>query len=154
MRTIGVGYDGTEGAQRALDRAAEVAKAFSAKLIVVSVAELPASPPPPYPVGPTVGLGAVPLEDSPLLDLTPEDVVGRLLEEARGRVSGIEAEFEARGGDPESALIAVADQRGADLLVVGTREPGFLSRLLEGSVSADLARRAHCDVLVVHPRHD
>jgi nucleotide-binding universal stress UspA family protein len=152
VKTILVGYDGSEGAVRALDRAVEVAKAFGAKLVVVSVAELPVAPAP-YAVGPTAGLGAMPLPDTPRLDVAPEEIVARVLDEARARVAGVEATFEARGGDPDQSLIAAADEHGADLIVVGTREPGFLGRLLEGSVSSDLARHAHCDVLVVHPPH-
>ena len=48
----------------------------------------------------------------------------------------------------------MAERRGADLIVVGTRQPGLLERLLEGSVSQGVARRAGCDVLIVHPAED
>jgi nucleotide-binding universal stress UspA family protein len=152
MQTIVVGYDGSEDAGRALERSVEIARAFSARLIVVSVAELPPTPPV-YAFGAPAGLAAPVLHETPLADVAPEEIVARALAEARARVEGVEAEFEARSGDAGNALIAVADERGADLLVVGTREPGFLTRLLEGSVSSDLTRRAHCDVLVVHPEH-
>jgi nucleotide-binding universal stress UspA family protein len=43
----------------------------------------------------------------------------------------------------------LAEERGADLIVVGTRKKGFFERLVEGSVNQDVLRRAKCDVLVV-----
>ena len=152
MKTIVVGYDGSGSADRALDRAAEIAGAFSAKLVVVSVAELPAYVPP-YAAGPETGLTAMPLEEPIYADIQPEEVVGGVLDQAKARLAGVDADFEARTGAADDALIGVADERAADLIVVGTREPGFLSRLFEGSVSRDLAKRAHCDVLIVHPPH-
>ena len=152
MKTIVVGYDGSDSADRALRRAAEFAGAFGAKLVVVSVAELPAYVPP-YAAGPETGLTAMPLEEPALADIQPEDVVGGVLEQAKQQLEGVDAEYQARSGAADDALIEVADERGADLIVVGTREPGFLSRIFEGSVSRDLAKRAHCDVLIVHPQH-
>jgi nucleotide-binding universal stress UspA family protein len=152
MKTIVVGYDGSDSGDRALERAAEFATAFGAKLVVVSVAELP-SYVPPYAAGPETGLTAMPMEDPVLADVRPEEVVGGVLDRARSRLAGADAEFEARTGAADDAIIEVADDRAADLIVVGTREPGFLSRLFEGSVSRDLAKRAHCDVLIVHPPH-
>jgi len=51
-------------------------------------------------------------------------------------------------GDPTSEIRAAAEESGAGVIVVG-RGSG-LRRLLDGSVSARLVRRAPCDVLVVH----
>jgi nucleotide-binding universal stress UspA family protein len=63
----------------------------------------------------------------------------------------LQVEFTGVAGEPAEELIEAAEQRQAELIVVGTREPGFLERLLGGSVSQDVARRARCDVLIVHP---
>jgi nucleotide-binding universal stress UspA family protein len=60
-------------------------------------------------------------------------------------------EFAGVVGEPVQEIVAAADKHDADLIVVGTREPGFVERLLGGSVSEGVARRAHRDVLIVHP---
>jgi nucleotide-binding universal stress UspA family protein len=46
--------------------------------------------------------------------------------------------------------VDVAEEAGADLIVVGTREPNFVQRLLGQSVSGAVARHARCDVMIVH----
>jgi nucleotide-binding universal stress UspA family protein len=63
---------------------------------------------------------------------------------------GIEAEFDLALDDPATHIVHLAKQRRADLIVVGTHEPGFLQRLLGLSVSDNVERKAHCDVMVVH----
>lgn len=136
MKTIVVGFDGTEAATRALDRAADLAVALQARLVVTSVA--------PVLVPVSHGSGAVdPTE-------TPEDHAAQL-EEARTRLASrsVEAELRTAIGDPSDAIVDVADEAGADLIVVGTREPNFVQRLLGQSVSGAVARHAHCDVLIV-----
>jgi nucleotide-binding universal stress UspA family protein len=49
-----------------------------------------------------------------------------------------------------STLVDLAEQEDADLIVVGTREPGIVERLLGQSVSQSVSRQAHRDVLIVH----
>jgi nucleotide-binding universal stress UspA family protein len=62
----------------------------------------------------------------------------------------IDVEFVVELGDPAERLLEVADQRDADLIVVGSREHGFLERLLGRSVDEAVARRSERDVLLAH----
>ena len=151
VKTIVAGYDGSDEAGQALDRAVEYAKAFGAQLVVVAVGELPAYVPP-YGADAIAGLPPA-VEDPAVTLIDPEEIAEGVLGGARARVGDVRADFVTRVGSADDALIQVADERSAELIVVGTREPGFLGRLLEGSVSQDVARHAHCDVLVVRPKH-
>jgi nucleotide-binding universal stress UspA family protein len=151
VNTIVAGYDGSDESAHALDRAVEYAKAFGAHLVVVAVGELPAYVPP-YGADPIAGLPPT-IEDPAVALVDPEEIAEGVLSGARSRVGDVPADFLTRVGSADGALIEVARERGAELIVVGTREPGFLGRLIEGSVSRDVARHAHCDVLIVHPKH-
>jgi len=137
MKTIVVGYDETEPAERALDRAAELAQAFGSKVIVTSVAPVMIS------IG--RGVGAIDPTDTPAEHREE-------LEQARAHLAdkGIDVELQAAIGDPADTIVQLAEERNADLIVVGTREASVLERLLGQSVSAAVSRQAHCDVLIVH----
>jgi nucleotide-binding universal stress UspA family protein len=65
--------------------------------------------------------------------------------------TGVRHEFAGVVGEPVTEIVEVAERHKADLIVVGTGEPGLLERLLQGSVSQGVARHARCDVLIVHP---
>ena len=58
-------------------------------------------------------------------------------------------ENQPRSCDPSEAILHAAHEQGADVIVVGSHERGWFSRLLSGSVSQDLVRRSDIPVLVV-----
>lgn len=137
MKTIVVGYDDSEASRRALERGALLAKAFESTLVVTSVA-------PAAPSAAARSIGADPVETAG----------NHLAELAAARSyldsQGLAASYVEALGHPGDAILAAAQEHSADLIVVGTREPGLLTRLLGGSVSEKVSQRAHCDVLIVH----
>jgi nucleotide-binding universal stress UspA family protein len=163
MKTIVVGYDGSDAAERALGQAADIAQAFSAQLLIVSASELAsisapisafeptAEAVPPAVAGPVAPGGTVPLPE-PVSPQEPEELARRQLERARRSLASrkLETEYLVELGDPAKCLLEVADQRDADLIVVGSRERGFLERLLGRSVDEAVARHTERDVLLVH----
>jgi nucleotide-binding universal stress UspA family protein len=162
MDVIVVGYDGSPASERALERSGELAEALSARLVVVSVERASREPvtAPMVEPGtlfvPSAAGGALPV-GPPLPEPgpgrpEPEELARRQLEQARMTLARrrVEAEYVAEIGPAAERLLEVAEQRGADLLVVGSREHGLLERLLARPVDEAVARRADRDVLLVH----
>jgi len=146
MKTIVVGFDESEPAERALTRATHLAEALDAMLVVTAVAV------PPVP-GPGVDV-LLPGTPGRFAEAAAEelDLADRHLEHARRLLEGhaARAEFVSQSGAPAEQILEVAEQRDADLIVVGAGDAGFLERLLQGSVTEDVARHTKRDVLIVH----
>lgn len=138
-KTIVVGIDETEESHHALERAADLAQAPGVEIVVTSVA--------PVLTGMAAAHGVGPWDpaDSPE---EHREALTHAREYLRGR--NVTAEFVLGSGEPAEAILDVADKHAAELIVVGTRELNMLERLLSGSVSRSVARKAHRDVLIVH----
>jgi nucleotide-binding universal stress UspA family protein len=138
MKAIVVGTDGSDTAAQALREAGDLARSTGAKLHIVS-AYVPAS-----------GVRSdAPERESWMVG--PDVQVDSVLEEAAGamHVQGIETESHARKGDPADALLHVADEQDADLIVVGNKGMTGAKRFLLGSVPDKISHHASCSVLIV-----
>jgi nucleotide-binding universal stress UspA family protein len=137
MKRILLAYDESEPAKRALERAAELTEAFGSELIVTSVA----------PVLVNIGRSAGPGDP-----VDPPSAHIEELSHARSYLEGrgVQAEYLPAMGHPAQTIAEVAKERGADLIVMGTREPNLVARLFGQSVSDQVAHQVHCDVLIVH----
>jgi nucleotide-binding universal stress UspA family protein len=135
MKTIVVGFDDTEPARHALERAADFAQAFGSKLIVTSVAPI---------------LISAARSAGPLDPVDPPEKHAEELADARAllQARGLEAEYILATGEPGDTIVEVAEERNADLIAVGTRDPNIVARLLGQSVSEEVVRHAKCDVYV------
>lgn len=135
MRNIVVGYDGSEHAKKALERAAELTSGGT--VTVVAVAGVP-------PTTPVHGATAPSVR-------TEVEEAQRELDDAKAALAskGVAVKLVEGRGDPAEAILEAAKGEGADLIVVGTRGLNAAARLLLGSVSTSVVHHAHCDVLVV-----
>jgi nucleotide-binding universal stress UspA family protein len=145
LKSIVVGYDGKEPAERALERAIEEARGSGARIVVVSVAEMPLNPEGPQNFGT--------LDDSParMIPLVGTPELEKLLAAARDRIeaAGLTGEYVWAAGEPSDAIVGEARDRGADLIVLGSHHHGLFSRVFGTDVAAEVKRSAGCDVIVV-----
>ena len=154
-QTVIVGTDGSDSSMRAVERAGAVAAQERAKLIVAS-AHIPHVE--------KGGWSRAPSHDH-VSDTRAADSLGSesykvhgdapvydILHDARDRAKSAGAhdiEVRAIEGAPVEALIHLAQEVMADLLVVGNVGLNSVAGRLLGSVPADVARKAKIDILIV-----
>jgi len=143
VRQVLVGVDGSELSLVALDLAADLAGALGAALTVAQVVESVEA----FPLGPETAAAAEGEEEAP-------DRAAAALEPvvAPVRERGLTVQVRTAEGDPAPTLLAMADEVGADLVVVGTRGRGGPGELLLGSVARAVAGAAVRPTLVVPAR--
>ena len=142
-RSIVVGTDGSETAGEAVRKAIELAKALGSSIELVSAYE--------------------PVSNQRLREearqapgdmqwmVNPREDVEATLREASERVeeAGVPVNIYAREGDPADAILDVAEERGADLIVVGNKGMTGAKRFLLGSVPNKVSHHAPCSVLII-----
>ena len=136
--------DGSEAAELAALRAVDLANATDSELHVVHVGVVP------------IFLKSYPgtLGYDRKLYEQIEEVSRELLRKQSWRVKaagGTVAGTHLRMGKVDLEIVALAEELGADLIVMGSRGLGGVRRALMGSVSDSVVRHAHCPVLVVRP---
>jgi len=145
-QTVVVGTDGSDSSLRAVDRAAAIAADHGAKLIVAT-----AHPP----VAEEKGRYAIPpgSDHGQHYRTVREAPFYAILQDARERAhlaGARNVEEKAVVGAPINALVQLAEDVQADLLVVGNVGLASVAGRLLGSVPSEVSRRAKTDVLIVH----
>ena len=140
-RLIVAGVDGSEQSMRATGVAASLARARTAKLVIVTVVRPPegwwgivGSPPTAEALGDSLADA-----QRDVLDATMASV----------DLEGVDYDTREEIGDASAQLIEVCRELDADLLVVGRRGSGLLRRMVVGSVANHLVHEASCPVIVV-----
>jgi nucleotide-binding universal stress UspA family protein len=141
--SIVVGTDGSETAGEAVRQATELAKAIGASVYLVSAFE---------PVGNQrlrEERQQVP-EDMSWMVNEREDVNATLRDaEEQLKEQGVKVETFARQGDPADAILDVAEEQNADLIIVGNKGMSGAKRFLLGSVPNKVSHHAPCSVMII-----
>ena len=137
FKKILVGTDGSDSATKAVQHAADMARAMNADLVVLT-----AYAPPRSDVGSTFGRA----------DAYPGQEIGQaILRDAQKHFGqGLKVKTVVREGDPAEGLIDVAEEENVDLIVVGNKGMTGAKRFLLGSVPNQISHHAPSNVLIVH----
>ena len=138
FKTIVWATDGSPSAEKALPLATGIAKTTGARLVVANVEEV------------MIGCAGAPIStsDEALRSAVQQNV--RMAER-----EGVKVEFrsaQAPAGNAAGAIVDIAKDVGADVLVAGARGRGPLAGLILGSVALRLLQTAPCPVLIA-PEH-
>lgn len=141
---IVVGTDGSDSAREAVRQAANLAQLTGASLDVVSAYE-----PVPSSRSASEGAGA-PADISH--EFGPREDVNFALDAAAGIAKDFDVETKPhpRDGDPADAILQVAEEIDADLIVVGNKGMTGAKRFLLGSVPNKVSHHSPCSVIIVH----
>jgi len=137
LTTVAVGTDGSGTAGKAVEAAADIAERFGAKLVLLSAFEGTDRPT-------DGGSGADERQWAHNNDARVRELLSRTEHELRERK--IECTSMHDEGDPAEVLVRLAEDCGADLLVIGN--VGMHRRVL-GSVPNTVTHKAPCSVYVV-----
>ena len=146
FKTIVVGTDGSHTAAEAVTRAARLAAASDGKLHVVTA----------YPRASAASWGYAMAAPAPVtadfaeLEAQAREQATTVLQQVKQRVADevSDVELHARAGDAADVILDIAEEQGADLIVVGNRGMTGARRFLLGSVPNKVAHHAMCDVLI------
>ncbi|HYB03968.1 MAG TPA: universal stress protein [Nitrososphaerales archaeon] len=141
FKKVLIASDGSDQAMKAFAVAEGLAKAYNAKLVVLTAVELAS-------ILPRVS----PAELAAFREYAVGDAKTKVESLVlQSRTDGVDAKGEVldKGESPVKMILEYAEAEGVDLIVVGTRGLGGFSKLLLGSVSSGLVSHAYCNVLIV-----
>ena len=138
-----VGTDGSDTAKEAVRQATDLAKRLDAKVHLVSAYE-------PVPEGRLREERQQVPDDLQWMVNPREDVDATLNDAAEiAQEAGVDAEKFARQGDPADAILDVAEEQNADLIIVGNKGMSGAKRFLLGSVPNKVSHHAPSSVMII-----
>ncbi|HEY3020034.1 MAG TPA: universal stress protein [Solirubrobacteraceae bacterium] len=142
FQSIVVGTDGSPTASEAVRQAAELARGLGARVHLVSAYA---------PLSSVRVKGAGDAPESADWRVSADMNVERILDDAASglRGAGVDVESHAQRGDPADAIIRVAEDENADLIIVGNKGMTGAKRFLLGSVPDKISHHAPCSVMIV-----
>jgi nucleotide-binding universal stress UspA family protein len=148
IRLIVCAIDGSDPARKALDLACDLAKSKRAKLVVLHVRRPRVSASVPDELESFAIAESMAASGGGAATAVAEMIARE--GETTAREAGVsDVEGLVMDGDPTRQIVSLARQRGADLIVVGSRGRGEVAGLLLGSVSHKLAQIAPCSCIIV-----
>jgi nucleotide-binding universal stress UspA family protein len=143
FKSIVVGTDGSDTAAQAVRQAVDLAGAVGAKVELVSA--------------------YAPVSQQRLAEerrqapedlqwaINPREDVDATLDAAAevARKAGVDVDVYPRQGDPADAILDVAEEQGADLIIVGNKGMTGAKRFLLGSVPNKVSHHAPCSVMII-----
>ena len=143
FKSIVVGTDGSDTATQAVRQAVDLARVLDAKIELVSAYE-------PVPAQRLAEERRQAPEDLQWAINPREDVDATLdAAAALARDAGVSVDLYPRQGDPADAILDVAEEREADLIIVGNKGMTGAKRFLLGSVPNKVSHHAPCSVLII-----
>jgi nucleotide-binding universal stress UspA family protein len=144
FQSIVVGTDGSQTAHEAVHQAAELAARLGARVHLVCVYE-------PVPSAQESDTVERDTHAESGWVLRPREAVDATLADAAAVFArvGVPVDCYAQRGDPADAILDVAEERGADLIIVGNRGRTGAKRFLLGSVPNRVSHHAPCAVLII-----
>ena len=143
FKSIVVGTDGSDTASQAVRQAVDLARDVGAKVELVSAYEPVSSQ--------RLSEERRQAPEDLQWTINPREDVDATLEVAAkvAREAGVEVNIYARQGDPADAILDVAEEQDADLIVVGNKGMTGAKRFLLGSVPNKVSHHAPCSVLII-----
>ena len=143
FKRIVVGTDGSETAAGAVGQAIELARLSDATLSIVSAYQ-PAS-------GRRVQAEQAGAPADVQYEIGPREDVNLVLDAAaaEAKKAGLEVQTHPVEADPAEAILNVAEETKADLIVVGNKGMTGARRYLLGSVPNNVSHHAPCSVIIV-----
>ncbi|MGI6678680.1 MAG: universal stress protein [Dehalobacterium sp.] len=139
FKKIMVAIDGSEHSLKAIDASIEIAKKSNGKVEVIHVIPVVKQYVRDY------------ARVTPTLEKSLEEEANKIMKETTEKFNntGIEHNISIKKGDAADVIICEAEEKVIELIVMGSRGLGAISKFVLGSVSSKVLSHAHCSVLII-----